>query len=141
MWYVSATEWRATAAGPRHYYNIRYAESADGHAWVRDGTTCLDYATPGEYAFARPWVLRDASGFRMWFAARGHAYAIGAAESADGVRWTRRLGGGLGASDSGWDSEMVEYPAVFTHRGRLYMLYNGNDYGRSGVGLAVLDVE
>jgi len=34
---------------------------------------------------------------------------------------------------------MVEYPALFTHGGRQYMLYNGNDYGRSGVGLAVLD--
>ena len=141
MWYVSATEWRSTAAGPRHYYNIRYAESADGHAWLRGGTICLDYATPEEYAFARPWVLRDANGFRMWFAVRGHAYAIATAESSDGVQWTRRTEGGLGASDGGWDSEMVEYPAIFTHRGRQYMLYNGNGYGRSGVGLAVLDVE
>ncbi len=34
---------------------------------------------------------------------------------------------------------MVEYPCLFDWNGRRYMLYNGNDYGRSGVGLAVLD--
>jgi hypothetical protein len=33
---------------------------------------------------------------------------------------------------------MVAYPCVFRHAGRLYMLYNGNDYERTGVGLAVL---
>ena len=139
MWYVSASEWRQGPAGPRHYYNIRYAESADGAAWTRDGTVCLDYATPEEYAFARPWVLREAGGYRMWFAVRGDAYAIGLAESADGVRWTRRAEGGLKGSGTGWDSEMVEYPALFAHGGRHYMLYNGNGYGRTGVGLAVLD--
>jgi hypothetical protein len=34
---------------------------------------------------------------------------------------------------------MIEYPAVFDAGGRRYMLYNGNGYGRSGMGLAVLD--
>jgi hypothetical protein len=34
---------------------------------------------------------------------------------------------------------MVEYPWVFDDNGRRFMLYNGNDYGRSGVGLAVWD--
>lgn len=139
MWYVSATKWRQTPRGPQHHYNIRYAESRDGAAWTRDGSICLDYATPDEYAFARPWVVRDGSGYRMWFAVRGDAYEIGLAESSDGVHWTRRADGGLRASGSGWDSEMVEYPAVFTHGGRQYMLYNGNGYGRTGIGLAVLD--
>ena len=137
MWYVSATEWRESPAGPRHYYNIRYAESADGERWIRDGTICLDYATPEEHAFARPWVVRDAEGYRMWFAVRGSTYEIGLAESDDGVRWTRRSEGGLRAPGAEWESQMVEYPCVFDWKGRRYMLYNGNDYGRTGVGLAV----
>ena len=32
---------------------------------------------------------------------------------------------------------MVEYPCVFDWDGRRYMLYNGNGYGRTGVGLAL----
>ena len=34
---------------------------------------------------------------------------------------------------------MVEYPYVFDWQGRRYMLYNGNGYGLTGVGLAVLE--
>ncbi len=32
---------------------------------------------------------------------------------------------------------MIEYPFVFDHAGERYMLYNGNGYGASGIGLAV----
>ena len=66
-------------------------------------------------------------------------YEIGVAESADGRALDAAVPtGGLRRSGSGWDSEMVEYPCVFDGSGRRYMLYNGNDYGRTGVGLAVL---
>jgi hypothetical protein len=75
----------------------------------------------------------------MWYSRRGQAYRIGYAESDDGVRWQRRDGeAGIDVSDSGWDAEMIAYPCVFRHEGRLFMLYNGNGYGRTGVGLAVL---
>ena len=32
---------------------------------------------------------------------------------------------------------MIEYPFVFAQRGQLLMAYNGNDYGKSGCGLAL----
>jgi len=74
----------------------------------------------------------------MWFAVRGARYRIGYAESADGMTWTRADDlGGLRTAADGWDSEMVEYPCVLDHQERRYMLYNGNDYGKTGVGLAV----
>lgn len=137
MWYVSATEWRHTDSGPRHYYHIKYAESADGFAWHRDGHVAVDYATDEEYAFARPWIVHDDDRYRMWFAVRGERYHIGFAESSDGATWTRRDEMGLTAGEDDWESEMVAYPCVFEWHRRRYMLYNGNDYGRTGVGLAV----
>jgi hypothetical protein len=137
MWYVSATEWRQHESGPRHYYNVRYAESRSGWMWQRNGRVCLDYG-PGEYAFARPWVIRDRDGYHMWCAVRGERYRIIYARSADGLAWTRRDDLGLDPG-AGWESEMVEYPCVFDWGRRRYMLYNGNDYGRTGVGLAVLE--
>ena len=137
MWYVSATEWRHTDSGPRHYYHIKYAESADGFAWHRDGHVAVDYATDEEYAFARPWIVHDDDRYRMWFAVRGERYHIGFAESSDGATWTRRDEMGLTAGEDDWESEMVAYPCVFEWNRRRYMLYNGNDYGRTGVGLAV----
>ena len=139
MWYVSATEWRQHESRPKHYYNIRYAESRNGLTWQREGKIALTYGSPDEHAFARPWVVHDRKGYHMWFAVRGERYRIEYAHSLDGVTWTRRNELGLSAIGSDWDSAMVEYPCVFDSNNRRYMLYNGNDYGRTGVGIAVLE--
>jgi predicted GH43/DUF377 family glycosyl hydrolase len=141
MWYVSATAWRMTPDGPRHWYHIRYAESADGIHWRRDGLVSIDYQSDDEYAIGRPCVLRDGGRYRMWYCTRGHRYRIGYAESKDGLAWTRldsAADAALPVSAAGWDSEMTAYPMVIPHRGRLHMLYNGNGYGRTGIGLATI---
>ena len=137
MWYISGTGWITEGSGLEPCYNIRYAESNDGVHWERPGRTCIDYGS-GEHAIARPWVLRDHDRYRMWFAVRGVRYRIAYAESMDGISWTRADEvGGLLPSGEGWDSDMVEYPCLIDYCGRRYMLYNGNDYGKTGVGLAV----
>ena len=38
-----------------------------------------------------------------------------------------------------WDSDMLCYPHVFECDGEVYLLYNGNEFGRYGFGLAVLE--
>ena len=77
----------------------------------------------------------------MWYSHRGGAYRIGYAESEDGKSWERMDNTvGITTSASGWDSEMIEYPYVFDHKGTRYMLYNGNGYGKTGFGLAALSV-
>jgi len=140
MWYLSCTEWRQTAAGLEHRYHIKYATSTDGIAWKRDGTIAIDFAGEREVAISRPSVIRDPDMWRMWYSHRTDAYRIGYAESLDGVTWERRDDeSGIDVSESGWDAEMIEYPFVFDHKGHRYMLYNGNGYGASGIGLAVLD--
>ena len=140
MWYVSGTGWEHGAGGPRHYYHIKYAESHNGIDWGRPAKVAIDYQAPGEHAFARPCVLRDADGYRMWYCFRGERYRIGGAVSPDGIGWTRYDEEmGLTAGSADWEDDMVAYPWVFDWRGRRYMLYNGNDYGRTGVGLAALN--
>jgi hypothetical protein len=138
MWYVSATAWTASPSGPMHHYHVRYAESADGISWKREGRVCLDFGSPDEHAFGRPCVLRDADGvYRMWYSVRGTAYRIGYAESRDGLTWSRMdANAGIDVSADGFDSQMIEYPVVFDRLGRRFMMYNGNDYGRTGIGLA-----
>jgi hypothetical protein len=140
MWYLSCVDWEMAAGRPRHRYHIRYAGSEDGVGWRPTGRVCIDFQSPYEYAISRPCVLRDRDGYRMWYSCRGTSYRIGYAESPDGLGWERRDGeAGIDVSDSGWDSEMIEYPHVFDHGGRRYLLYNGNGYGRTGFGLAVRD--
>ncbi len=139
MWYVSGTAWIAERGRPKHYYHIKYAESRDGIEWTPTGTVCLDYASADEYAIARPCVLKERGRYRMWYSYRGNRYRIGYAESADGIEWTRRdAEAGIEASTTGWDSEMTAYPWVFRHGAGLHMLYNGNAYGRTGIGMAML---
>jgi len=139
MWYTSGVRWAIEDDKPRHYYHIKYAESADGRSWRRDGRVCIDFE-PGEYAIGKPCVVRDRDRYRMWYSHRGTTYRIGYAESADGLEWIRRDAEvGIDVSASGWDSEMIEYGWVFDHDGRRYMLYNGNGYGKTGIGLAVLE--
>ncbi|NML47785.1 hypothetical protein HHL11_28815 [Ramlibacter sp. G-1-2-2] len=140
IWYLSCTGWQQRDGRPEHRYHIKYAESADGVHWERHGLVAIDYAHDGEYAISRPSVLRDADRWRMWYSYRGDAYRIGYAESADGQRWCRLdAQAGIDVSPSGWDSEMIEYPFVFDHGGQRYMLYNGNGYGKTGFGLAILE--
>jgi hypothetical protein len=84
-------------------------------------------------------VVRDPDMYRMWYCYRGDRYRIGYAESPDGLVWQRKdEQAGIDVSSEGWDSEMLAYPHVFDHEGQRYMLYNGNDYGKTGIGLAVL---
>lgn len=139
MWYLSCCEWRSTPAGPEHRYDIKYATSQDGIHWLPTAQTCIPLPDAGEHALSRPWVVKDGALYRMWYSHRGAAYRIGYAESEDGIVWERldHLVG-IDIADSGWDSEMIEYPCVFDAEGERYMLYNGNGFGASGIGLAVL---
>jgi hypothetical protein len=135
MWYGSNTSWGAERADMRHL--IKYAESQDGINWHRPDVVAIDFARPDEYAICKPCVVKDPDLYRMWFSARGESYRIYYAESEDGIAWRRTAEPDLDVSESGWDSTMVEYPFVFDHGGSRYMLYCGNEFGRTGFGLAV----
>ena len=140
MWYLSCTDWRIREGKPEHRYHIKYAESTDGINWQRDGLVAIDYKDEKEYAISRPSVFYEDGRWRMWYSCRGQSYRIGYAESNDGRQW-KRLDQyvGIDVSMTGWDSEMIEYPYVFDHKGQLFMLYNGNGYGKTGFGLACLE--
>jgi hypothetical protein len=141
MWYVSCARWELgedPEAPPRHHYHVRCAQSEDGVHWRREGEVAIDFKDHGEYAMGRPCVVRDGDRYRMWFAARGATYRLAYAESADANRWERddsRVE--LRGDAEQWDAQMQTYPAVFERDGRRYLLYNGNGYGRSGIGYAV----
>ena len=138
MWYGSNLRWGGTKADMDH--RIKSARSPDGRVWTPDDRVSIEPAGPAEYAFARPCVLRDPGGYRMWYAFRGAAYRIGYAESADGDAWTRRdEDAGIAPTPGEWDGESVEYPSVFDLAGERYLLYCGDGYGRTGFGIAVLE--
>jgi hypothetical protein len=139
MWYGSTVTWNAGNGEMLHVIN--HATSIDGHVWHRRGLS-VPYELGVAQAFSRPSVAIDSQGYHMWFSYRsglpGGKYKIGYARSQYGEKWELLLAEkGIDISDSGWDSEMIEYPFVFDHKGQRFMLYNGNSYGKTGFGLAV----
>ncbi len=144
IWYLSCTGWFKDIKGKvMHNYHIKYAESKDGVDWERKGIVAIDYADDYEYAISVPRVIKDDDKYKMWFSSRATEhepnYRLRYAESTDGKNWVRKDNEvGIDVSETGWDSEMICYPFVFDHKGQRYMLYNGNGYGKTGFGLAVL---
>lgn len=141
MWYGSTLEWDAGNGEMLHV--IHHASSSDGNHWQRSGLS-VPFEIGRAQAFSRPTVVVNQMGiFEMWFSYRsglGEKYRIGYAVSEDSLNWTLELDkAGITVSESGWDSEMIEYPFVFDHDHRRYMLYNGNGYGKTGFGLAILE--
>lgn len=151
MWYIFGTSWvdAAEEPGPARIYKIAHATSTDGLVWHRDGVSIVPDVVGADECQALPTVFELDGEWHMYFCYR-HAtdfrtnprrgYRIGYAWSHDLQTWTRDdERGGIGLSASGWDSEMMCYPHVFRIDDRIYMLYNGNAFGRGGFGVAVLD--
>jgi hypothetical protein len=141
-WYVSTRQWKLHEGKPMPEYVIRSAESTDGLAWRTTPGVAIDFESPAEFGFGRPWVLRDTDRYRMWYSIRSHRepYRIGYAESSDGAAWTRLDDEvGIERSATGWDSEMICFACVVDVGDCRYMFYNGNRHGATGFGVAVLD--
>lgn len=140
MWYGSTIDW--TSENEEMIHVIKYATSIDGENWEKHGIA-IPYEIGVAQAFSKPSVLIDDTGYHMWYSYRsgdGTKYRIGYSWSIDGVHWERKHDEvGIDVSKNGWDSEMICYPFVFEHKNEKYMLYNGNDYGKTGFGLAILE--
>ena len=139
MWYGSTISWDSENGEMVHV--IKYATSEDGITWDKKGLA-IPYEIGIAQAFSKPSVIKDQNGYHMWYSYRGGngvAYRIGYAISPDGINWTRshdKVGINVSGENSQWDAQMICYPFVFEHDKERYMLYNGNEYGKSGIGLA-----
>jgi len=139
MWYGTSLFWGPKVEDTLHV--IRYATSEDGINWERHEFNCIHPKYSGEFAIVKPYVIKEEGLYKMWYSYRlGNTYKMGYAESFTGIEWKRNDElVGIKPSEVGWDSEMVCYPCVFNMNGKRYMLYNGNGYGKTGFGLAVLE--
>ena len=152
MWYIFGTEWTkfSTDETPDRVYKIAHATSEDGIVWKKDGKRIIADKLNKEECQALPTVIehnnlyhmlfcyRHASGFRK---NKERGYRIGYAYSKDLINWTRdddKVGISVG-KEGEWDSDMMCYPHVFKCDEKIYLLYNGNEFGRLGFGLAVLE--
>jgi hypothetical protein len=152
MWYIFGTAWAPAVPaepGPARVYKIAHAESPDGIHWQRDGHCIISDRLGADECQALPTVFQCDGVWHMYFCyryatdfRRNHArgYRLGYAYSTDLRQWTRDdAAAGIAVSPDGWDSEMQCYPHVFWCGGTAFLLYNGNAFGRTGFGVAVLE--
>ena len=151
MWYIYGVKWVENET--KHYkervYKIGHATSDDGVAWHKTGKQLVCDKLNSDECQALPTVIKFNGKYHMYFCYRQavdfrknreHAYRIGYAFSADLKNWIRDDdNAGIALSEDGWDSGMMCYPHVFHCEDKIYMLYNGNEFGRFGFGLAVLE--
>jgi sucrose-6-phosphate hydrolase SacC (GH32 family) len=151
MWYIFGTGWKKYSpdAPPDRTYKIGHATSSDGINWVKEEARQIITDNLGaDESQALPTVIEIDGRHHMFFCfrqsfdfrnAKGRGYRIGHAYSDDLVNWTRDdENPHLDVTRGGWDSDMLCYPHVFECDGKVYLLYNGDEFGRYGFGLAEL---
>jgi hypothetical protein len=153
MWYIFGTNWRSNKKGgvPERTYKIGHAVSEDAIVWrkTEEGSAIIPDVLGNEESQALPCVIKIEDVYHMFFCFResfdfrsdpARAYRLGHAFSRDLKNWMRDDRAiPLKDSHGSWDSDMRCYPNVFKSRGKTYLLYNGNEFGRHGFGAAVLE--
>lgn len=148
LWYTAGKKWVLSKNGrPEPVYKIRMAQSTDGIKWEKYGKDLLENILEDDECQASPDVFFFKGLFHMFFSYRYNlnfkeakrGYRIGYASSNDIYNWSRDdANAGIEVSKDGWDSESVSYAHVFKLDDEIYMLYQGNEIGRYGFGLAKL---
>lgn len=153
MWYIFGTHWKKFSkdAAPDRVYKIAHAVSQDGVKWTKDteGRAIIPDSLGVDESQALPTVIKIGNRFHMFFCYRqsfdfrknkNRGYKIGYAYSDDMVTWIREDESmNLNSAEGEWDSDMMCYPHIFGLNGDVYLMYNGNEFGRYGFGIAKLE--
>lgn len=152
MFYLYGKKWSTSTDGSvERVYKIGHATSDNGITWQKDNVQAIPDVIDEDECQALPTVIEIGGRYRMYFCYRymagfrnqaGRGYRIGYAYSDNLADWVREDSqAGISLSNEGWDSEMMCYPNIFECRGSTYLLYNGNNFGRDGFGVAELIAE
>jgi hypothetical protein len=152
MFYIFGKKWTETieSAIPERIYKIALATSVDGINWKKnDGNQIIDDVIGDEECQALPTVINRNGIYHMYFCYRfatdfrsnpDRGYRLGYAYSTNLIDWVRddkNSGMELGKPGE-WDSDMMCYPHLMEIHNKVYLLYNGNNFGKDGFGLAEL---
>jgi hypothetical protein len=148
LWYAAGKKWIKNNGKPEPVYKIRMASSKDGISWIKNGKDLIEnkleenecQASPDVFFFNGRYHMFFSYRYNLGFKSKEKGYRIGYAFSDDLINWVRDdAKAGIDVSDEGWDSETISYPHIFELDESIYMLYQGNEIGRFGFGLAKLD--
>lgn len=142
MWYLSCREWIEHEGRMEPTYDVRLAVSQNGIDWnpKSDEPIIALENEEGGISSARVSKL-DNGKYVMYFSVRNKinyrtnkqdSYRIKSATSMDAITWKRNPEVIIDVSKSGWDDFMTCYPYII----ESVMFYNGNEFGKTGIGYA-----
>ena len=150
MFYHSGVQWIKEGGKLESQYIIKHATSNNGLDWERNAAQVIPFKLENECQ-TTPAIMRLDGRYHMFFCYRygldfrvnkERSYRIGYAYSDDLFKWARDDSqAGIDVSETGWDSQMIEYPHIFELNGKHIMLYCGNHFGKEGFGYAELEKE
>jgi hypothetical protein len=145
MWYASGEKMFLNDNGIlKSNYDIKYAESVNGIDWNQTGIISIPLAGI-DSNIARPCVIKEDGIYKVWYphiTLKDEQYRIGYGESKDGIVFERldfQIDMPIAQNENDFDNRAVTYPFVFEHKSKKYMFYNGNEFGKAGIGLAILN--
>jgi hypothetical protein len=139
MYYLSCREWIESNNHLEPIYDIKLATSTNGIDWIPTNQTIipLEENEGGISSFQK-------IDNKAWFSVRGKVYYRNNPQESYKIKtatliedkWIRDKNIDLDISQEGWDSEMVAYPYIIKENNNLIMFYNGNNFGKTGIGYA-----
>lgn len=123
-------------------YNLKYAFSKDGKEWNTTPNFIILNKSKKEIAITRPWLITINNKKVLFYSYKnysnkGRNYKIGFALKKN-KKWVRKDNITFKKSKDKFDNQMQEYGALIKYEKKIFMFYNGNNYGEEGVGLAEL---
>jgi len=151
MFYTSGLKKEFVDKIERIFYTIKLALSKDGVNFQKTNKVIFPL-NDNEISLTRLSVLYDTEFmedyiYKGWYCfikkgyPYGREYRIGFALSKDLINWQRRddlVGIDVGTEE--YDIDMIAYPQVFKYNNKLFMLYNGNNFGKDGILYAISDI-
>ncbi|MBO6807598.1 hypothetical protein [Thalassospira sp.] len=124
-------------------YDLEHVVSKDGLVWPEEQKTVLRYSENEVLGYGRSAIWEaDNGGFEGLFSVRnwdGTYTDILYSTSEDGINWAplSRDGMAFCAKMTCDGQRSVSFPNIIHQDGRKLMFYNGNDFGREGLRLAI----
>lgn len=147
-YYLCCTEWFLSNGKPEPRYDIRVASTSDLIHWKRTGKSALALTSGTEGGYASASVIQLNDRYLMFYCKRNaenyrmtpeNSYKIYAAVSADAETWVK-IPDFQYSETTEFDNSMQCYPQLLRIDNRVYMFYNGNDFGKKGFGCSSIDI-
>jgi len=139
LFYLSGFKFEMVNNVATSFYDIKIATSSDGINWERNGKIAIPLKED-ETNISRLSIEKVND---LWLAfypvkRKNDHYSMGFAVSKDLQSWERQDSlANLTKSPGQFDSEAHDKMEAIYYQNRIYLFYNGNNFGYDGIGLAI----